>query len=170
MDFYSISNRPKTIDHPETEKELPIYLEKVDKHGHSYLEQTGVQPIYENIQKFKDDVDTYKVLKRYECGDPNVVARLDKTIPGGVLDVTNMPTNLIDLKNMLKQADVLFDCLTPTERSNYNNNINEFLADLSAGNVPDSLKGKHVVKEREQEQAAPVEQAVADNVEGVKYE
>lgn len=167
MEFYSRYNRPATIPAPECPKERPIYIEKIDKHGHTYLEETGKEPFYDNIQKFKDECDVYTILKRYEAGDPNIVARLDKAFPDGHIDISNFPTNLIDLKNLLGQAEVLFDCLTPTERSSYDNNVNVFLSKLSNGEVPETLK--NIITQKTAEPV--VEQPKADApVEGVKYE
>lgn len=170
MEFFSLSNRPVTIDYPECEVERPIYLEKIDKNGHTYLEQTGVEPFVENIQKFKDECDVYTILKRYEAGDPNIVARLDKSFVNGEIDITNLPDNILDLKNALNQAEVLFDSLTPTERKSYDNNVNVFLADLAKGNLPESLNKIISPKVEDVKVEQPVEQKPVEVEGGVKFE
>lgn len=137
--IYSRFNRPATIPEPECPMDEQRYIEKIDKNGHSYLVAGDVVPFYENIQKYKDECDVYKVLERYEAGDPVVVNRLNAQ-GGSFGDFSDLPTDILDIKNKLQSAEKLFNNLTLEEREACDNNVNVFLANLTKGVLPESLK------------------------------
>lgn len=139
MKLYNRFERPETIPAQKCPKDEQRYIEKIDKNGHSYLVDGELVPFYENIQKYKDDCDIYKILNRYENGDPEVIKRLD-TQRGQFGDFTDLPTNIIDIKNKLNSAEKLFESLPLEDRQVCDNNVNVFLSNLTKGVLPNSLQ------------------------------
>lgn len=137
--IFSRFDRPETIPEPPCPRDEQRFLEKIDKNGHSYLVEADIYPFYENIQKYKDDCDIYKILQRYENGDPEAIERLARK-GGQYGDFTDLPTDIIDLKNKLNSAEKLFESLPKDERQACDNNVNVFLANLVKGQLPNSLK------------------------------
>lgn len=157
--LYSRFDRPKTIPEPPCPKDEQRFIEKIDKDGRKYLVEGDVVPFYANIQKYKDECDIYKILQRYESGDPDVVRRLAGQ-GGQYGDFTDLPTNLIDIKNKLKSAEELFNNLPLAERQACENNVNVFLANLSHGELPESLKKALGIGVE-----APVSQTIENKIE-----
>ena len=137
--IYSRFDRPETISEPVCAFEEQRYIEKIDKNGASHLVEAEMYPFYDNIQKFKDDCDVYKILDRYENGDPDVAERLN--VQGGSFgDFSDLPTDIIDIKNKLKSAETLFNNLPTNEKQECDNNVNVFLSRLTQGILPASLE------------------------------
>lgn len=139
MTIKSRFDRPATIPAPKCPKDEQRYIEKIDKNGHSYLVAGELVPFYENMQKFKDDCDVYKILQRYENGDPDVIEKL--SAKGGQFgDFSDLPTDIIDIKNKLNSAESLFNSLPLEDREACGNNVNVFLSNLTKGILPKSLQ------------------------------
>lgn len=151
MKLFSRFDRPETIPAPQCPKDEQLFIEKIDKNGHSYLVDGDLVPFYDNIQKYKDDCDVYKILNRYENGDPQVIKRLD-TQRGQFGDFSDLPTDIIDIKNKLNSAEELFNSLPLEDRQDCQNNVNVFLSNLTKGILPKSLEKLF----KPQAQVAPV--------------
>lgn len=159
--IYSRFDRPATISAPDCPTDEQTYVEKIDKDGHSYLVKGDLIPFYDNIQKYKDECDVYKILRRYEDGDPDIISRLSSQ--GGQFgDFTDLPTDILDIKNKLNSAERLFNSLPLADREKCDNNINVFLSNLTKGILPDSLQKVLGVGSSE-----PVSSAVENKVETV---
>lgn len=139
MKLYNRFDRPATIAAPACPKEEQRYIEKIDKNGHTYLVEGEVVPFYDNIQKYKDDCDVYKIIDRYQNGDSEIIKMLDSQ-RGQFGDFSDLPTDIIDIKNKLNSAERLFNSLPLEERNACDNNINVFLSNLTKGILPLSLQ------------------------------
>lgn len=139
MEIFSRYKRVNTIPAPECPKTEQRYIEKIDKNGHSYLVEGEVVPFYDNIQKYKDECDVYKILSRYESGDPDALSKLSG-VGGAFGDFSDLPTDIIDIKNKLRSAELLFEKLPLEERQECDNNVNVFLSNLTQGILPKSIK------------------------------
>lgn len=104
-------------------RKMPKRIHKVGKHGEDVLETVGFTDIYEERQASKDSVDINKLVERYLAGD---LGCLDKC-PGLYLDLTMMPENIHEMKNVTLMAEQYFATLPAKEREKYED-VEDFLA------------------------------------------
>lgn len=109
--------------------------------------------IYQKIQQYKDECDIYEILRR---SDPNRRLGLEQQIINAnleddnkIIDMTQMPRNLIQARQMLADADKKFNSLPIELRKEFNNNPNEFIASVNNGtlqNVINKLTKKEKIE------------------------
>lgn len=120
--FRTINEKIKTIASPAGSKVMPKRIHKIGKHGEDQLETVGFTDIYEERQASKDSVDIGRIVERYLAGD---VSALDKS-PGLYLDLTVMPEDLHEMKNLTVRAEEYFKMLPKKERDKYED-VEDFL-------------------------------------------
>lgn len=101
------------------------YEMKIDEFGRESLVKTGETDLQEYIESFADSVDINRIMERYINGDESA---LDK-VAGFYADVADMPTNIIDVINLQREGEDLFDQLPTHVKEIYNNSYYEFLTD-----------------------------------------
>lgn len=100
-----------------------IYTAKYDVNGSMFLEETGEENIYEQIQSHKDSVDINVLLKRYQNGDVEALSKAQ----GIFVDVTSMPKTYAEMLNVLNDSRAAFDALPVETRAKFNHNPIEFM-------------------------------------------
>lgn len=165
LTFYSNNNRPATIPMPKTNTLEPEYKEKISKNGKKELVQTGVTNIYEKIQDARQGSELATLINQYKMKvNENNILELEKTI----VDLTNIPTNLIEAQNMINDAKNTFN-LMPTEiKQTYNNNFNEFLAGSMNGSLETLIKEYKPKKVGESQKSTQVESTIKTEIEATK--
>lgn len=100
-----------------------VYTAKYDERGSMYLEKTGEENIYDQIQSHKDSVDINVLLKRYENGETDVLSK----VQGVFCDVTGMPRTYAEMMNIVNDSTAAFESLPVETRAKFNHNVMEFL-------------------------------------------
>ena len=100
----------------------PVY----DQRGIWHLEETGKENRYLDIQSHADSCDINVIMARYRNGETDVLSR----VQGFFGDVTNLPTNYIEVMNAKLKAEQLFNGLTPEIKEKYGNSVDQFMAAL----------------------------------------
>lgn len=137
------------------EKEIDDYEVRLTSNGVKQLTQKKTKrDIYSRIQAAKDQCDIYEILRR---SDPNErksleerIIKMNLTKTGEVYDLTDMPTSLVQARQMLQDADNKFKQLPLELRKEFNNNPNEFLAAAQNGSLDkriNKLIGKEIKNE-----------------------
>lgn len=104
-----------------------VYAMKLDENGVEHYYVQGKRNVYEQIQAFADEGDIEKILEKATLtGNINILGQ----VKAEYMDLTEMPTNLIDAKNRLIQAEQQFYNLPVNVRAEFNNSFNEYLAEV----------------------------------------
>lgn len=97
-----------------------------DQRGIWHLEETGKENRYLDIQSHADSCDINVIMARYRNGETDVLSR----VQGFFGDVTELPTNYIDVMNAKIKAEKLFNGLSPEVKEKYGNSVDMFMAAL----------------------------------------
>lgn len=104
-------NKKKTPGGAETE---PTYSYEVDKKGLKVLKQTGTKNVYEAIQEYLEETKIENVIQRVVAGDTSVLR------PDAIYqDITNMPTNMIEAMNQIKNLEDTYNGLSDELKNKY---------------------------------------------------
>lgn len=126
------------------EKEIEDYEVRLNRDGVKQLVKKATKKnIYDRIQASRDECDIYEILRR---SDPNMreslenrIIKANMTDTGEVYDITDMPTNLVQARQMLIDADNKFKSLPIEVRKEFNNNPNEFIAAANNGTLQSKI-------------------------------
>jgi hypothetical protein len=92
------------------------------------LEVVGEKDIYAEIQSHADSVDIKTIMKRYELGDESVLHKKQ----GQFIDLSDMPTNFVDIMQTVITAENNFNSLPLEVRKAYNFSPAEYIADIGS--------------------------------------
>lgn len=110
--------------HTPTGKMLePTYGYEVNKQGQKILVCTGQTNVWEKIQESLEESKIENILKRVAAGD-NSVFRPDAIYQ----DLTIMPKNLIEAKQMMQQLENTWNGLPTDIKNKYDNDLELFIA------------------------------------------
>lgn len=87
----------------------------IDPDGNRYLEETGVEDVYEKIQSFKDGCTIENIVKRALNGDTTALAKSQ----GVYCDTTLLPQDLNQANEVIRQAEAIYKALPANERQSY---------------------------------------------------
>lgn len=122
----------------------PVY----DMAGVWHLEPTKETDTYLEIQSYADSCDINVLMARYRNGETDVL----RQVQGVYGDFANIPTNYAELLNAKLQAEALFAGLSADVRAQYNNSVEQFMAEIGTksgleklgvkfdGSSPDEVK------------------------------
>lgn len=120
-----------------------IFTAKFDEKGSMYLEKTGEENIYDQIQSHADSVDINVLLKRYANGELDVLSK----VQGVFADVTGMPRTYAEMLNIVNEGTAAFEQLPVETRAKFNHNIVEFLQESGTESWYEKLGMKKIVKD-----------------------
>lgn len=122
MKFRTAYDRGDTIQTPLGSETQPIYDYRIDKKtGRKILEKVGETNIYEMIQASHEGTKLENIIKR--CTDPaSLVA------PGQYVDLTEVPTNLMELQNVILKAKGEFEKLDSETRKKFGNSAEQYVS------------------------------------------
>lgn len=118
------------------------------------LIETGTVDIYDSIQKAANGLKIEDLIRRARAGDSSAIGN---PVATGDLDLTGMPSDLLDAHKMLSSARDKFDSLSADKKALFNNSFESFLSSaadgslvskLSANSPPSSLTSDELVKIR----------------------
>lgn len=120
---FRMSHQTERKKVPSGEQYKQDYIMQYDKDGHKFLQKNGLIDLQERIQKDLESVKFQNIIAR--CVDPMELCGKNK----GVLDITGMPTTLMEANNMIINATKYFDQLPAKVKQLYGNSAEKFIAD-----------------------------------------
>lgn len=136
---------------------LPRYIETIDKKGKTILKEAGKRNVREEIQEAAKGTDIYAIIDKYlETGDETLLNKR-KGLFG---DFTKIPSNPVDIHNMIVQAESVFDQLDRDVRAEFENDAGVFKQSIMNGDFEDRIApyiGAKTKAQKAAELAAQVE-------------
>lgn len=151
--------RPKTEAGDEL---LPVYQERTDQKGKTYLKKIGDTNVYEKIQASLEETQTYNIIERYKQTGDITLLNQRKTIYGDFTDIPNSPA---DLQNTLVKAQQAFDSLDRKVREAFENDAGMFTQAILNGTFKDKMQ--KFVNKKPQQQQTKTEQKPQQQTQGV---
>lgn len=96
---------------------------RLDKYGNIVIEKKGEVNLYAFINSFADSVDINVLLARFANGDQNALLQR----AADFLDVSNIPTNIADMLNLVNDGKRFFDQLPVEVKKAFDNDFNKFI-------------------------------------------
>lgn len=125
MEFYTAFNRPESVEAERGSETAPTYEYRIDKKtGKKKLVQTGETNIYEMIQASLESSKLENIIKKFTAGDLSVLNQIE----GQYLDISEIPTNLMDIQNMIYKCKGEFEKLDPETRSKFENSVEKYIS------------------------------------------
>ena len=153
--FYTMFNRaPRTSKNFEEKYEQTYKIKRDEKNGTRKLVPDEKINIYEKIQEGAEELKIKNMIARY---DPKTMERL-KVDEKNIIDLTNVPENLIDSMNIIANAKSIFERQSKEIRKEFNNDYRQFIAASENGKLTEVLE-KHLPKQQAINQGT-VQQAV----------
>lgn len=122
--MYSVFNRPKTIPVPTgTEFETEYNIE-LDRNGHKVLIEAGKTNVYDIIQESYESTKIANIVQRATYGDPYVLQARN----GQYIDISEMPTSLAEMQNLITKAKNEFDKLPIEIKEKFDNSAEIYIA------------------------------------------
>lgn len=126
---FSRFNRPKTIFAPSSDGFAPIYEERINRNGIKVLVEVGRHNLNEFVQSSLEGTLVYNILHKFELGDTSVLEK----VKGFYADVTEVPTSLIEVHNLMSRVSKNFDSLPSELKEKFGNSPETFLASIENG-------------------------------------
>lgn len=145
--FYSNTNRPPRMQESFTKREQKVYVEDIDKKtGKRILREDVPVDIYDKIQEYAEETKLSNVFKKYQA---TMQLRDNlKFDEQKIVDMTNLPENLIETMAVIDNAKAIFDRQTTEIKQKFNNDFKQFIAGSENGQVVEllnkELQTKHV--------------------------
>lgn len=158
MKFHKLTELKKTVAAPSGQPTVKEYIEKIDKNGSKYLEESGETNLYEKIQASHEETKIYNIIQRYEQGDDTALNR----ITGMYIDSTGMPKSIMEAHQRLEQIQNDFEKLPLEIRKDFNHNPSEFISRMSSGEGMEVFD-KHAKKMTEKEIKKEAKTEVIEN-------
>ena len=134
MTFFSAYNRPKAKVPPIGNGSAPVYEEVLDD-GDPHLRVSGQDNLFEYVQASKDETNIYIIIERYRRGDITALAKNN----GQYIDVTGMPTTLMDAYAVMNKARRNFENMPEDVRAKFDDDFNVYLQTVSTS-TPEQLQ------------------------------
>lgn len=125
--FRTPVDEPVTTVTPAGEEVEEVWAMKLDEKGNEVFYIEGKTNVYEKIQAYLEETKIENILQR--CIDTNDISILNK-VKGQYMDITNMPTNIMEAHSKIKEAEDTFNNLPIEIRKKYEYNFNKYLADF----------------------------------------
>ena len=150
--FRTILDEPKKTITPSGSKEEDVWELKIDEKGNETFYISGKTNVYEKIQAHLEETKIENILARcIETGDYTALNQ----VQGNYMDITEMPTNMLEAYNKIKDAENIFNKLPLEIRAKYDHNFNKYLADMGS---EEWMKTMGIVKEEVKEETTEVKE------------
>lgn len=125
MNFKTAFARGETTESPIGSGIMPTYEYRIDKKtGKKILEKTGETNIYEKIQASLESSKLENIIKKVTQGDLTDL----NVKEGQYIDISNMPTNMIELQNTIMIAKGEFEKLDANTRKKFDNSVEKYIS------------------------------------------
>lgn len=109
---------------PAGSKEVPVYSVRINDSGSKEVYQSGSRDLYEVIQSSLEESKVQNIIRRALGGDVTALAQRN----GSYMDVTALPTNMIDISNLAIRLRSEFDSLPVDLRQKFDNSVDKFVS------------------------------------------
>lgn len=136
--FYTPFNRPKRNPTKFNNKKQVVYKTELDKKtGERKLIKRDTVDIYEKIQEFAEETKISNIMKKYQIDlfNQSTISKDEQKI----IDLTNMPENLLETMTAIDNAKYLWERQTPQVKEKFNNDFRQFIAGSENGQLADML-------------------------------
>ena len=152
----------RTAQHvPAGEQYAIRYIMQYDKDGHKHLVENGKKDLQEIIQKDLESTKIQNIIAR--CVNPEELKMLQKS----TIDITRMPTTMMEANNMMIAARAEFNQLPLEIKRYYGNSAERYIADRSQDN---KIWTQVVADMNRDQQPAQPAQTTNDTTKGAKAE
>ncbi len=154
MDFKSCVNPHQKHEFAEGgfRKTIDVYEDIINpKTGKLETQKTKEEPFYEKIQEMKESQELDKIIKRYniDLNDKHITEITDE-----IVDMTNMPQDLIETYAVTKKLESMFNEST-ADIKNHFKDFAGFLSSFQKGSLKSELQ--EVIGKREPVEATIVQ-------------
>lgn len=105
------------------------YTRSFNNDGVAILEKSGVEDVYDSIQKAANGNTISDLIRRAKAGDPDAIkAPIDSYV-----NLSGCPRDLLEAHKMLLDARGKFDTLPTDLRNKFGNSFEQFLAASGSG-------------------------------------
>ena len=150
MEFYTPYKRSPRMAETFDKREQKVYVEDIDKKtGERILREDVPVDIYDKIQEYAEETKISNLFKKYNMQ----LALKDnlKLDESKIVDMTNLPENLIETMAVIDNAKAIFDRQSTEIKQKFNNDFKQFIAGSENGQVVEmlnkELKAQHVQKQ-----------------------
>lgn len=99
-----------------------IYGYEINKYGQKVLVKQGEYSLYDKIQESLEETKIENILQRVAMGDTSVMR------PDGIYaDLTNIPTNMIEARQMQQKLENLWNGLDNEIKKKYDYDVDKFI-------------------------------------------
>lgn len=127
--FKTIQDEHERIYTPSGEKLEEVWTMKINDEGKEEFYISGKTNIYEKIQAFAEDVKIENIIAKVTAtGDNSILEKVKYEYA----DTTELPTNLFEAQQKIKDAEEIFNQLPTNIKESYGNNFNMYLKDFGS--------------------------------------
>lgn len=130
MAYRSVSNFRETATAKPTEVGETIrrtYLWEINEKGEKVLTLDQIIDQQAEIDSYLEETKLENIIRRASI-DPDLAARLVPDMGGGLQDTTEMPKNLMELQNIMLQAEQIWDEIPKEIKLKFDNDVDKFVA------------------------------------------
>lgn len=125
--FRTPIDEPITTVTPSGTEEEEILAMKIDDKGNETFYVKGKTNVWEKTQAFKEETEIETILRRVtDTGDTSILVKSNPQY----IDITEMPENVFEAHQKIKEAEEVFNNLPLEIRKKYEYNFNKYLADF----------------------------------------
>lgn len=135
MSFYTMFNRPKRKPESFNNTKQKIYKASYDAKGVRKLVVDKEVDIYEKIQEYANDTNLTNLFNKYGLSVYDQLKKSEEQL----IDLTNLPTNLMEAMKVIDDAKYCFDRQSKDIKQRFNNDFNQFIASSETGQLAQLL-------------------------------
>lgn len=137
MEYYSFNHRPARKRERFDNKYQIEYKKEINKQtGKVKLVEKNKVNIYDKIQEYAEETKLSSILQRYNV---SMLSQL-KDSETELIDLTNMPENLLETMTAIKNAEYLWERQSKTTKAEFNNDFRQFVASFENGRMAQILQ------------------------------
>lgn len=137
MQYYSFNNRPARKQEKFDNKYQVEYKKEINKQtGKVKLVEKNKVNIYDKIQEYAEETKLSSILQRYNV---SMLSQL-KDSETELIDLTNMPENLLETMTAIKNAEYLWERQSTKTKAEFNNDFRQFVASFENGKMAQMLQ------------------------------
>lgn len=151
MAFRSVSNFQKTATAKPTEAGESVrrtYLWEHNEKGEKVLRLDQTIDQQAEIDSYLEETKLENIIRRASI-DPDIAARIQPDIGGGIQDFTEAPQTLAELQNIMLRAGQIWDEVPKDIKLKFDNDVDKFIA--SYGTV-EWAKNLGILKEKPEDE------------------
>lgn len=135
MFFYTMFNRPERKPESFNNTKQKIYKASYDVKGVRKLVVDKEVDIYEKIQEYANDTNLTNLFNKYGLSVYDQLKKSEEQL----IDLTNLPTNLMEAMKVIDDAKYCFNRQSKDFKQRFNNDFNQFIASSETGQLAQLL-------------------------------